>query len=396
MRALLLTAFAALFSLLANGLAAAQTAEPTGEGVFHEVPIDGSVTLRYAATPIAEEVHTFHNFVILPVMAGISIFVLILLVWVTIRYNAKANPVPKKFSHNTVLEVVWTGVPVLILLFIALFSFDLLFLQDRMPDAQVYEYESGITAAAFPNHEKESRRVARATHLEVAYVDQQTGEERLLAANEYDVEGYGEPELIINLAQPVPEGQRLRVIGGRTRMGQRPFLGLIGEDNSRIVPAPSITIKSTGFQWGWDYSYPDFGNFEFTSLIAPRDTVAPELYRLATTNDIVIPTGETVRLVVTARDVIHSWAMPAFGVKIDAIPGRINETWFYTEQEGVYYGQCSEICGIDHAFMPISVRAVSRPEFEAWVDEQRVASGLEPLFAADDQLAAATTDGTVN
>ncbi|MEM6649074.1 MAG: cytochrome c oxidase subunit II [Pseudomonadota bacterium] len=217
-------------------------------------------------------------------------------------------------------------------------------------------------------------------------MDQATGRTNLLAPNDdYAVEGFGEEELIITLNQAVPQGNRLRVIGGRSRVGEKKFLDLFGEDKSQIVPAPTVTIKSTGFQWGWNYSYPDYGDFEFTSLIAPKDSVPSHLYRLATTNDIVVPAGETIRLVVTARDVIHAWAMPAFAVKIDAIPGRLNETWFYTEKEGTYYGQCSEICGIDHAYMPISVRVVSRPEFEAWVDERREMDGLEPVFVRLDE-----------
>lgn len=376
-----------LMTLLTTCLAgSAVAAQPVSD-----VPIDRSVTLRAAASPIAEEVHVFHNYVILPVMVGISLLVLALLVWVVIRYNAKSNPTPRKFSHNTTVEVIWTLFPVLILLFIALFSFDLLYLEDKMPDAQVYEYEQGVERVAFPNEFANSRRIRRASHLEVELVDTATGAVTMLGAGEYSVEGYGDDELVVSLAEAVPAGARLRVTGGRSRVGQKPFLGLFGEDKSQIIPAPTVTIKATGFQWGWTYNYPDFGDFEFDSLIAPADTVAPELYRLATTNDVVIPAGETVRVVTTARDVIHSWAMPAFGTKIDAIPGRLNETWVYTEQEGTYYGQCSEICGIDHAFMPISVRVVSRPEFEAWVNEQADLNGLEPFFEQPDQLAAAAT-----
>ena len=386
------TALLAAFStFLTIGVAAAQE-----DGVSHDMPHDGGIALRDAATPMAQEIHIFHDFVLLPIMVGISLLVLGLLIWVVIRYNSKSNPVPSKFSHNTTIEVIWTLFPVLILLFIALFSFDLLYIEDKMPDAQVQLYEEGTTAAAFPNDFVDSRKVNSQSHLEVMLVDQSTGDETLLTADDYTVQGYGQDELRIDLAQAVPQGSLLKVIGGRSRIGQRPFLGLFGEDKSQIIPAPSITIKATGFQWGWTYSYPDFGDFEFDALIKPRDQVPSELYKLAATNDVVVPAGETVRIVTTARDVIHSWAMPAFGTKIDAIPGRLNETWFYTEQEGMYYGQCSEICGIDHAFMPISVRVVSRPEFEAWVNEQADLNGLEPFFSNEDQLAAVTPATTLN
>ncbi|MEM9280133.1 MAG: cytochrome c oxidase subunit II [Pseudomonadota bacterium] len=258
-----------------------------------------------------------------------------------------------------------------------------------MPDGQVNEYEAGIQAASFPNDFVGTRKITKHRHLELSLVDQDTGAVTALGSKDYEVEGFGEEELIITLADPVPSGSRLRVVGGRSRVGQKPLLGLFGKDKSQIVPAPTVTIKAEGFQWGWTYSYPEHENFEFDALIAPRDTVPSHLYRLATTNDIVVPVGETIRLVTTARDVIHAWAIPAFAVKIDAIPGRLNETWFYTEHEGTYYGQCSEICGIDHAFMPISVRVVSRDEYEAWVDQQLIDNGLEPAFSGADQLAEA-------
>lgn len=379
---LLPAAFSA--ALLSAPISLAASGAFTGAAAQSDVPQDGGYTLRQAVTPVAEEIHTFHNWIMMPVMVGISLFVLALLVWVVLRFNAKANPVAKQFSHNTLLEVVWTAVPVMILLFIALFSFDLLYIEDKMPDGQVAEYEAGAQKVAFPNDFAKSRMITNSRHLEVSLVDQSTGEERLLsAADDFSVDGFGDEELVISLASPVPAGSRLKVVGGRSRMGKA---------NSTIVPAPTITIKATGFQWGWTYNYPDFGDFEFDALMAARDTVPSELYRLATTNDVVVPAGETVRVVTTGRDVIHAWSMSNFGVKIDAIPGRLNETWFYTEQEGLYYGQCAEICGIDHAFMPISVRVVSRPEFEAWVDEQRELNGMDAVFGNTRQVAAIGAD----
>ncbi|WOI53976.1 cytochrome c oxidase subunit II transmembrane domain-containing protein [Parvularcula sp. LCG005] len=365
-----LTAATAAFSTLLASSAFAQD----------DLPVDGSISMRAAASPIAEQVHDFHNYIMMPVMVGISVFVLALLVWVLVRYNAKSNKVAQKFSHNTLVEVIWTLGPVVILIFIAIYSFELLFNEGQIPDAQVHEYEAGTVQAAVPNDFIEARKVKKQKHLQVELVNQSTSETTLLRAREdYDVDGFGDEQMIVTLEQPVQAGYRLRVTAGRSVVGDT------------IVPAPTVTIKATGFQWGWTYGYPDFGDFEFDSLIAPKDQVSPELFRFATTNDVVVPVGETIRVVTTGRDVIHSWAMPAFAVKIDAVPGRLNETWFLAEREGMYYGQCSEICGIDHAYMPISVRVVSRPEFEAWVDEQREFGGLEPLFAAAGPDAGETT-----
>ena len=348
--------------------------------------------LRKAATPVAEEIHHFYEYILLPMKLLISFFILALIVWVAVRYNKHANPVAGKFSHNTVVEVIWTAVPILILLVIALPSFDLLYLEDTMPDGKKELYAPGGRVFEYENDFADSRLIEANRHLEVAVVDVDTGNRELLTADDYEVDGFGDEVLTISLAEALPASQRLEVVGGRSRVGAKPILGLFGEDRSRIVPAPSMTIKATGYQWGWAYSYPDFGEFEFDALIAPPDTVPEELYRLAATNDVVVPAGETVRVITTGRDVIHSWAMPAFGVKIDAIPGRLNETWFYTEQEGTYYGQCSEICGKDHAFMPIGVRVVSRPQFEAWVDEQRDLAGQEPLFGTPELTAAVSSD----
>ena len=359
-----------------------------------DIPDPTGTGLRRAASPVAEEIHGFYEYILLPMKLLISFFVLGLIVWVAVRYNKHANPVARRFSHNTAVEIAWTAVPVLILIIIAIPSFDLLYLEDQMPDGQVERYEPGGQVFRFENDFAERRLIEKARHLEVAVVDVESGERRLLETDDYEVAGYGEPELTIRLAEALPATQSLEVIGGRSRVGAKPVLGLFGADQSRIVPAPSLTIKATGYQWGWAYTYPDFGEFEFDALLAPAETVPRELYRLAATNAVVVPAGETVRVITTGRDVIHSWAMPAFGVKIDAIPGRLNETWFYTEQENTYYGQCSEICGKDHAFMPIEVRVVSRPEFEAWVDEQRALNGEEPMFGEAEQVAAAELDTT--
>ena len=245
------------------------SATPTWARPLVGQPTDGDLGLQPAASPLKVEAHNFHDFILMPVITGITLLVLGLLVWVVIRYNKKSNPVPAKWSHNTFIEIVWTVLPVLILVFISLFSFRLLF----------------------------------------AYHD---------------------------------------------------------------MPTPDLTVKATGNQWNWSYEYPDQGIAEYVSSMIPEDEIAARgmphsLYRLAADEPIVVPVGKTVRVLVTATDVIHAFALPAFGLKTDAIPGRVNETWFRADRVGTFYGQCSELCGVDHAFMPIQINVVTEAEFAAWV-----------------------------
>ncbi|MEO0880935.1 MAG: cytochrome c oxidase subunit II transmembrane domain-containing protein [Pseudomonadota bacterium] len=352
---------------------------------------DGGITLLPAGSALAAEVHSFHNWVLMPVMVGISLFVLALLLYVMVRYNQKANPVARRFSHNTLVEIVWTGVPILILLFIALFSFDLLYKEDVMPDGRqvVVQADGGATTVVFPNDFTAKRKVTRPKHLDVI-VENANGAEKLAYRTGFTVEGLGEEEVVVTLNETPPAGSNVIVRGGRSRVGPTKVLGLFGEDRTEIATAPTVTIKVSGYQWGWSYSYPDFGDFEITSNMLPENETTPELYRLAVDNPVYIPAGETIRITTTARDVIHSWALPNFAIKVDAVPGRINETWFKADVENTYYGQCSEICGIKHAFMPIEVRAVSREEFMAWVNEQRELNGMEPMAAAPAQPAVKT------
>jgi cytochrome c oxidase subunit 2 len=218
-----------------------------------------------AATPIMEEITSFHN-LLLYIITGIALFVLVLLVIVMVRFNARANPTPSRVTHNTLLEVAWTVVPIIILAIIVFPSFHLLFKQLNTPPAD-------------------------------------------------------------------------------------------------------LSVKATGKQWYWSYSYPDNGKFEFDSLMLQDKDRKPDQPRLlAVDNEMVVPINKIVRLQTIGAEVIHSFAIPSFGVRIDAIPGRLNEAWFQATREGVYYGQCSELCGKDHAFMPIAVRVVSEQAFKDWVD----------------------------
>jgi cytochrome c oxidase subunit 2 len=221
-----------------------------------------------------------HN-VLLVIITIISLFVAGLLVWVIIRFNAKANPVPSATTHNTLLEVAWTVVPVLILTVIAIPSFRLLYFEEN-------------------------------------------------------------------------------------------------------VPNPDLTIKAIGKQWYWTYEYPDNGNFTFDATMLPDRRAAAENRPrlLATSNRVVVPVNKTVRLVTTGADVIHAWSIQPFGVKIDAVPGKLNQTWFKANREGIFYGQCSELCGARHAFMPIEVEVVSQERFDQWVAEAKT------KFAAVDAPAA--------
>lgn len=258
--------------LIGGGMAALALALFAAPATAQELigqPTDGAIGLQPAASPLKVEAHMFHDAILMPIITFICLLVLGLIVWIVVRYNKKANPVPAKWSHNTLVEVIWTVVPVLILVFISLFSFRLLF-------------------------------------------------------------------------------------------------------NYHDMPEPDLTVKVTGNQWNWAYEYPDQGVPEYISNMLPEEEVAQRgmphsLYRLAADEPMVVPVGANVRLLVTAADVIHAVALPAFGLKTDAVPGRVNETWFRADRPGVYYGQCSELCGVDHAFMPIQINVVSRAEFATWV-----------------------------
>jgi cytochrome c oxidase subunit II len=253
------------------GLAVAGVTLLTGGFAFAELgqPAPWEFKLQEAATPVMEDIVWFHNFLFV-LITLITLFVLALLIAVVVKFNAKANPVPSKTTHNTLIEVAWTLIPVLILVGIAVPSFRLLFLQLDIPKAD-------------------------------------------------------------------------------------------------------LTIKVTGKQWYWSYAYPDNGKFEFDSLLAQDKK--PRL--LGVDNEMVVPVNKVVRIQTTGADVIHSFAVPAFGIKIDSVPGRLNETWFKATKLGMFYGQCSELCGKDHAFMPIAVRVVNDQDFATWVE------GAKKKFAAN-------------
>ncbi len=244
------------------GLTVAGVALAAGGAAFAELgqPAPWEWTLQESASPVMDNITWFHNFLFV-LITLITLFVLALLVVVVVKFNARANPVPSRTTHNTLIEVAWTLIPVLILVGIAVPSFRLLFLQLDVPKAD-------------------------------------------------------------------------------------------------------LTIKATGKQWYWSYAYPDNGKFEFDSLLVQDKK--PRL--LGVDNEMVVPVNKIVRIQTTGADVIHSFAVPAFGIKIDAIPGRLNETWFTATKLGMFYGQCSELCGKDHAFMPIAVRVVNDQEFAAWVE----------------------------
>ena len=229
-------------------------------------PTPGAIDLQPGVTDLRNQAIWFHDIILLPIITIITLFVLGLLVWVVIRYNKRANPVPAKWSHNTAIEVAWTLIPVLILVVISIFSFRLLF-----------DYND--------------------------------------------------------------------------------------------MPKPDVTIKATGYQWYWGYEYPDQKVGEFISNVLPEDQANAKgvPYRLAATEPLVVPVNAVVRGQVTGADVIHAFAVPSFGIIADAVPGRLNETWFKAKRVGTYYGNCRELCGVDHAFMPIEVKVVSQADFDAWV-----------------------------
>jgi cytochrome c oxidase subunit 2 len=250
-------------------------------------PVPGEIGFQDSVTPIMDSIHAFHDGILVWTAILISLLVAVLLLIIIFRFNAKRNPTPSRFTHNTLLEVVWTALPVIILVIIAIPSFAVLTDQLTMPD------------------------------------------------------------------------------------GVRKYLGSnIFSFGSVDVPAPAVTIKATGNQWYWTYTYVDQAK-SFDSNILDEKTrlaqtpVQPRL--LAVDNMLIVPVNATVRVEVTGADVIHAFAVPAFGVIIDAVPGRLNETWFNARKEGVYYGQCRELCGKDHAFMPIAVRVVPQDQYDAWL-----------------------------
>jgi cytochrome c oxidase subunit 2 len=265
------------------GLAVVGAALGFGGAAFAEMgqPAPWEWTLQEAATPVMENIIWFHNFLFW-LITIITLFVLALLIIVMVKFNAKKNPIPSKTTHNTLIEVAWTIIPVLILVGIAVPSFRLLF-------------------------------------------------------QELD------------------------------------------------IPKADLTVKVTGNQWNWTYAYPD-DKIEFTSIMlseedrAKRNPKPPRL--LGVDNEMVVPVNKVVRIQTTGADVIHSFAVPAFGIKIDSVPGRLNETWFKATKEGTYYGQCSELCGKDHAFMPIVVRVVKDQEYDAWKKKQVAANPANALASA--------------
>ncbi|MEO1015049.1 MAG: cytochrome c oxidase subunit II transmembrane domain-containing protein [Pseudomonadota bacterium] len=377
MTSLRLAAVAALSTLSVTAAKAQDAGADEASNYAHN-----GVAMLPAGSALASDVHFFHNAVLMPIITTISIFVLALLLWVIVRYNSKANPEPRKFSHNTLVEVIWTGVPILILLVIALFSFDLLYNEDTTPDGKqvAYQGDGATTEFEFPNDfAAASRKVAGKRHLQVFI--EQGGDLRKLSDRAFKASGFKGDTVSVTLADAPSSGETVIVRGGRSLVGRG--------DKREIAMAPTMTLKVNGYQWGWSYAYPDFGDFEYTSNMLPEDQTTPALYRLAVDNNVVVPVGETIRVTTTARDVIHSWALPNFALKIDAVPGRINETWFKADREGIYYGQCSEICGVKHSFMPIAIEVVSREKFEAWVDGQRELAGMDPMFESDKKLAAA-------
>jgi len=259
----------------------AETYTPLGPEWIKGQPVNGGIDFQPQYSADGHFAYNMHTYALLPIITVISLFVLALLLWVVVRYNRKSNPVPSKTSHNTLIEVIWTVVPVLILVGIAIPSITLL-------------------------------------------------------ARQYD-----------------------------------------------SPPKDALTVKVTGYQWYWGYSYPDNGGFEVISnMLDEGEALARgEPPQLAADNRMVVPVGETIRVQVTGADVIHAFAVPSLWFKIDAVPGRLNERTLKIDEPGIYYGQCSELCGARHGYMPIVVEAVPRPQFEAWLRSQGGTVGGEEAAA---------------
>tara|TARA_B110000444_G_scaffold175288_1_gene163948 strand:+ start:2686 stop:3537 length:852 start_codon:yes stop_codon:yes gene_type:complete len=235
------------------------------------IPKDFQINFQNAATSNMEDIVWFHNWFLFPIITAITLFVMFLLIYVVFRYNAKRNPVPSRTTHNTLIEVMWTVLPILILAIIAVPSFRILYTQQTIPQNA------------------------------------------------------------------------------------------------------DMTIKVTGYQWYWGYEYPDHSDIAFDSLPLEGSELTEDKIRLLSVdNPLVVPANKIVRVQVTGGDVIHNWAMPSFGIKTDAVPGRLNETWFKVEEPGIYYGQCSELCGMRHAFMPIEVHVLAEEDFNIWLQKAKI------------------------
>jgi cytochrome c oxidase subunit 2 len=273
-------------AMLFGAAAAAQAADMLGQ------PVPGGWGLQEAGAAVYASAVGFHNLILMPIITFISLFVLFLLGWVVFKFNRKSNPTPQRFSHNTAIEVVWTVVPVLILMFIAIFSFRLL-----------YRYHD--------------------------------------------------------------------------------------------MPQPDLTVKVTGNQWYWNFEYPDHQGYAFDSRMLPEAEANAKgvPYRLAANNPMVVPAGKTIRLLVTGADVIHAVGVASLGLKTDAIPGKINETWFRADKPGIYYGQCYELCGVDHAFMPLQITVLPAAEFDAWIAANAPAPPPPPPAPAAETTTAAPAEG---
>jgi len=248
-----------------------------GSLAFAEVGLSENWQLSFQepATDLMSDVISFHSYILMPIITGISILVLFLLLYIAFRFNSSRNQTASNTTHNTVVEILWTVIPVVLLIIIAIPSFRLLYVSETIPKAD-------------------------------------------------------------------------------------------------------LTIKAIGNQWYWSYEYPDYGDIVFDANMLNDDELSdPKLRLLETDTQIVVPVNKVVKLQITSNDVLHAWTIPAFGVKMDAVPGRLNETWFKANQEGLFYGQCSELCGPKHAFMPINVKVVSEKEFEDWIGfaKEEYASG---------------------
>jgi len=246
-----------------------------GSKALAEQPKDWQLGYQKSVTSVMDDLVFMHDYILLPIITAISVFVLFLILYAVWKFKASKNPNPTKTSHNTLLEVLWTVIPCLILVVIAIPSFKLLYKQD-------------------------------------------------------------------------------------------------------VIPKADITIKAIGYQWYWGYEYPDQKIAFEASMIETKDLKPGQPRLLATDKHVVVPVNKVVKVLITANDVLHAWALPAFGVKRDAVPGRINETWFKAEKEGIFYGQCSELCGIKHAFMPITVEVVSEEKYKEWVEMAKVKYAMYP------------------
>ena len=353
----------------------------TASSALANQPKDWQLGFQDPASDGMRDIVNFHNNLLLPIIIAISVFVLFLMVYACIRFRASRNPNPSKTTHNVTVEILWTLIPCLILIVMAVPSFKILyiflsyFVASNALANQPKDWQLGFQEAASSTmrdivnfHDKILLPIIIAISVFVLFL-------MVYACIRFRAS-----------ANPVPS-KRTHNVAVEVLWTLIPCLILIvmAVPSFKIlykqdtIPKADVTIKAVGYQWYWGYEYPD-ENIIFDSYMVKEKDLKENQPRLLTVdNEVYVPVDKVVKVMITANDVLHAWALPSFGVKRDAVPGRINETWFKADRTGTFYGQCSELCGIKHAFMPITVNVVTEEEYKKWLEKAKVEFAKEDI-----------------